>query len=159
MATTEDYSLAAARFVGGSARSHTSNRKRLQMNWLGWIALLVAVAGVIAIGAVLVRAYMTGSGPGASFFNSGRERRLDVVEYASVDSRRKLILVRRDDVEHLIMTGGPIDVVVETGIGAQKVHERPRLAALEGDRPLFGGRAVPQRTTATAQPQPQKAEG
>lgn len=125
------------------------------MNWLGWIAGLVAVAGLIAVAAILMRAYMTGSGPGASLFYSGRDRRLDVVEYASVDSRRKLILVRRDDVEHLIMTGGPIDVVIETGIGAQKVHERPRLASLESDRPLFGSRAVPQR----AAPQQQKAEG
>lgn len=129
------------------------------MNWLGWIASFVAVAGVVAIGAVLVRAYMTGSGPGASLFNSGRERRLDVVEYASIDGRRKLILVRRDDVEHLIMTGGPVDVVIETGIGAQKVHERPRLAALEGDRPLFGSRAVPQRAATLTTPQQQTAEG
>jgi hypothetical protein len=27
-----------------------------------------------------------------------------------------LVLVRRDNVEHLIMTGGPVDVVIETGI-------------------------------------------
>ena len=26
------------------------------------------------------------------------------------------LLIRRDDVEHLLMTGGPVDVVVETGI-------------------------------------------
>ena len=38
------------------------------------------------------------------------------MEQASVDSRRKLVLIRRDDVEHLIMTGGPVDVVIETGI-------------------------------------------
>ena len=43
---------------------------------------------------------------------------MSVVEQASVDNRRKLVLVRRDGVEHLIMTGGPVDVVIETGIGA-----------------------------------------
>ena len=49
------------------------------------------------------------------------ERRLEIVEHASLDGRRKLVLIRRDDVEHLLMTGGPVDVVVETGIstGAQ----------------------------------------
>ena len=26
------------------------------------------------------------------------------------------VLIRRDDVEHLLMTGGPVDVVIETGI-------------------------------------------
>jgi hypothetical protein len=30
------------------------------------------------------------------------------------------VLVRRDNVEHLIMTGGPVDVVIETGIDAAK---------------------------------------
>jgi formyltetrahydrofolate deformylase len=29
-----------------------------------------------------------------------------------VDGRRRLVLIRRDDVEHLIMTGGPVDVVI-----------------------------------------------
>jgi flagellar protein FliO/FliZ len=38
-----------------------------------------------------------------------------VVETATVDQRRKLVLVRRDDVEHLVMIGGPVDMVVETG--------------------------------------------
>lgn len=49
------------------------------------------------------------------------EPRLAVMEQASVDSRRKLVLIRRDDVEHLIMTGGPVDVVIETGISAPRM--------------------------------------
>jgi hypothetical protein len=42
------------------------------------------------------------------------------VETASVDGHRKLILIRRDTVEHLIMTGGPVDVLIETGIEGQQ---------------------------------------
>ena len=42
--------------------------------------------------------------------------RLAVSDYAKVDSRRQLVLVRRDNVEHLVMIGGPIDVVVEARI-------------------------------------------
>jgi hypothetical protein len=45
-----------------------------------------------------------------------KHRRLGVVESTSVDGRRRLLLVRRDNVEHLIMTGGPVDVLVEVGI-------------------------------------------
>ena len=45
-----------------------------------------------------------------------RDKRLGVVETASVDAKRKLLLVRRDDVEHLVMIGGPIDMLIETGI-------------------------------------------
>ena len=40
-----------------------------------------------------------------------------MVDQANVDGRRRLVLIRRDDIEHLIMTGGPVDVVIETGIG------------------------------------------
>jgi hypothetical protein len=39
-----------------------------------------------------------------------------VVDFAAVDSRRKLVIIRRDNVEHLVMIGGPSDVVVETNI-------------------------------------------
>ena len=46
----------------------------------------------------------------------GRLPRLGVSDYASVDSRRRLVLVRRDNVEHLVMIGGPTDVVVEANI-------------------------------------------
>jgi hypothetical protein len=52
---------------------------------------------------------------GVKLFQS-KPRRLSVVEASSVDGRRRLVLIRRDNVEHLIMTGGPVDVVIETGI-------------------------------------------
>jgi hypothetical protein len=55
----------------------------------------------------------------------GRDRRLGVVETAAVDAHRKLILIRRDTVEHLIMTGGPVDVLIETGIEGQRPLEPP----------------------------------
>lgn len=46
----------------------------------------------------------------------GRAPRLAVIDTASVDERRRLILIRRDSVEHLLMIGGPIDIVVEPNI-------------------------------------------
>lgn len=45
-------------------------------------------------------------------------RRLQVIEQVQVDAKRKLLVIRRDDVEHLILTGGPQDVVIESGIAA-----------------------------------------
>jgi flagellar protein FliO/FliZ len=54
-----------------------------------------------------------------------REKRLGVVETASIDQKRKLLLVRRDDIEHLIMIGGPVDMVVETGIKGRPHLEPP----------------------------------
>ena len=65
------------------------------------------------------------------------EPRLAVTEQATVDSRRRLVLVRRDDVEHLIMTGGPVDVVIETDIAVRHVSiaEAPAHAAPVFSRP------------------------
>lgn len=55
----------------------------------------------------------------------GKQRRLVVVDSASVDGKRKVLIIRRDNVEHLIMTGGPQDLVIESGIAA---GEPPRPA-------------------------------
>ena len=81
---------------------------------LALAAFLFAFA-VIALIAWAFKAFMLTGRSGASFLK-GRERRLGVVESAAVDGHRKLVLIRRDNVEHLIMTGGPVDVVIETGI-------------------------------------------
>ena len=46
----------------------------------------------------------------------GRQPRLAVIDAAAVDGRRRLVLIRRDNVEHLLMIGGPSDIVVEPNI-------------------------------------------
>ena len=47
-----------------------------------------------------------------------RGQRIGVSEYYEVDKDRRLVIVRRDNVEHLILIGGPQDIVIEAGIGA-----------------------------------------
>ena len=42
-----------------------------------------------------------------------RQPRLGLVDAFSLDGQRQLVLVRRDNVEHLVMIGGPNDVLVE----------------------------------------------
>ena len=95
---------------------------------LSWLFFLLFIAALLVVGGLLVRGYLTTGSPtgglAGAFFGPKPEKRLDVVDQANVDGRRRLILIRRDDVEHLIMTGGPVDVVIETNISAQ----RPRLA-------------------------------
>jgi flagellar protein FliO/FliZ len=77
-----------------------------------FVAFLI-VLGVIGAIWWIVRRF--GSGRlGAS--TRGRQPRLGVIDHARVDNRRLLILVRRDNVEHLLMIGGPSDIVVEPNI-------------------------------------------
>lgn len=91
---------------------------------LALAAFLFAIA-LIALTAWAFRTFvLTGGRAGGSFLR-GRDRRLGVVETASVDGRRKLILIRRDDVEHLIMTGGPVDMLIEAGIEGRRHLEPP----------------------------------
>ncbi len=56
-------------------------------------------------------------------------RRIGIVEMLDVDERRQLVLVRRDDVEHLLLVGGDSDLVVEDGIQRQA----PVAPAAEGE--------------------------
>lgn len=54
---------------------------------------------------------------GGAVTTRGRQPRLGVTDVAMVgDGRRRLLLIRRDNVEHLIMTGGPSDIVIEQNI-------------------------------------------
>lgn len=46
----------------------------------------------------------------------GRHARLAIVEVQSLDARRKLVLVRRDDVEHLLVLGATGETLVESNI-------------------------------------------
>ena len=74
----------------------------------------VAVLALIGLAAWLVRRF-AGNRLGANP-NRGRMPRLAVIDAAAVDGRRRLVLVRRDNIEHLLMIGGPTDIVVEPNI-------------------------------------------
>lgn len=108
------------------------------------------------------------------FFNAsanmsrGRVRRLTVIDTVQIDPRRKVVILRRDNVEHVIMTGGPQDLLLESGIaverpGARRPAQQPQqakpqpqpqavalpqpVAAPRGpmERLREAGRAMPQR--------------
>src|SRR4029077_926598 len=74
----------------------------------------IVVFGLLALALWLVRP-LCGGRLGNST-TRGRQPRLAVIDAASVDGRRKLVLVRRDNIEHLVMIGGPSDLVIEPNI-------------------------------------------
>jgi flagellar protein FliO/FliZ len=89
-----------------------------------FIAFLV-VLGLIAVTAWVVRRF--GAERLGAATARGRQPRLAVIDAAAVDGRRRLILIRRDNVEHLLMIGGPSDVVIEPNIvrAAAAAREQP----------------------------------
>ncbi|HXQ06578.1 MAG TPA: flagellar biosynthetic protein FliO, partial [Bradyrhizobium sp.] len=84
------------------------------MQALTFVFAFVAVLALIGVAAWLVRRF-AGSRLGTNT-NRGRMPRLAVIDAAAVDGRRRLVLVRRDNIEHLLMIGGPTDIVVESNI-------------------------------------------
>lgn len=80
---------------------------------VGMILLVIAVVLALLIVFWVLKRLTAGT-----FISGGRNRvaRLSVMDAAAVDNRRRLVLIRRDDVEHLVLIGGPTDVVVETNI-------------------------------------------
>jgi hypothetical protein len=91
----------------------------------------VAAAVVIALlilASVIVRAF-------GGKIRGRHGSRLAVSEFYEIDNERRLVLVRRDDREHLLLIGGTHDIVVESGIEAEP---------LPGSMEQFG-RAAPRR--------------
>jgi len=83
-------------------------------NTLRFLFAFVVVLCLIGLTTWLVRRFAPDRLGGAN--QRGRQPRLAVIDAAAVDGRRRLILIRRDNVEHLLMIGGPTDVVVEANI-------------------------------------------
>jgi hypothetical protein len=98
------------------------------MQTLTFLFAFIAVLALIGVAAWLVRRFANNR-LGANT-NRGRMPRLAVIDAAAVDGRRRLVLVRRDNVEHLLMIGGPSDIVVEPNIvrampGREQMSPRP----------------------------------
>jgi flagellar protein FliO/FliZ len=73
------------------------------------------IVGALIVLAVLVLLFLVLRSLGGRV-RGGKGARLGISEYHEIDKDRRLVLVRRDDYEHLVLIGGAQDVVIETGI-------------------------------------------
>lgn len=79
----------------------------------------LALVAVIALVVAFFAAYRYLSPASARIPRVARkDRRLRVVEMTPIDSRRQLVLVRRDQTEHLLLLTADRALVVERNIGA-----------------------------------------
>lgn len=102
-----------------------------------------AITAVLALGIVLVLIVLLVWAlkfvfKASTSVGRGRNRRLTVVDALALDTKRQLFIVRRDNVEHLILTGGPQDVVLETGIAIDSpaLLRQPVAVAMPEKRPV-----------------------
>ena len=83
--------------------------------YLRFVVVLILVIGLIlGLAWVMKRFGLSGAFQGSL----GRKRRLGIVESAALDGRHRVVLVRRDDVEHLLLVGPNTSQVIERGIPA-----------------------------------------
>lgn len=79
------------------------------------LSIYLGAAGVLLLVlfiAILIARSMSGG------IRGRRGQRLGISEYHDLDKSRRLVLVRRDGVEHLLLIGSHQDLVVESGIPA-----------------------------------------
>jgi flagellar protein FliO/FliZ len=95
-------------------------------DYLRFVLALAFVLGLILGAALLAKRF--GIGNQAPMRLRGTKR-LAIVESMSLDTKHRLILVRRDQTEHLIVVGATSDLVIETGIAMPPAP--PALAELQ----------------------------
>lgn len=85
------------------------------MTWSTYAQFALALVFVLSlIGGLTLVARRLGYGHAV---RGPRSRRLALVEVMPLDARRRLVLIRRDRMEHLLLIGPTGEHVIETGIG------------------------------------------
>lgn len=95
-----------------------------------FIVALAAILALLAAFAWLVRRYGVGGR-----MRGGGKRRLAIVEVAPIDGKRRLVLLRRDSTEHLVLLGPDGALLVESGIAAPPSPGGPSFAVLVDGTP------------------------
>ncbi len=83
------------------------------------LALVSVLILIVALGWVLRRYGPGGVSPKAN------GRRIGVLDATSLDAKRRLVLIRRDDVEHLLLVSPSHETVIETGITPPRQAAEP----------------------------------
>jgi len=103
--------------------------------------------GALLIGAIILLIMISRAFGGR--VRGRRGKRLSVSEYRELDQSRRLMLIRRDDVEHLILVGSGQSLVIEQNIGLDQ-EEGYASPALQRHEPVV---PPPQQQPVEAEPE------
>ena len=97
------------------------------MEFSGYLRFLLALIFVIGlIGVFSIIARRMGLGFPTTAIKKSAGRRLSVQEVVPLDGRRRMVLIRRDDTEHLIVLGPNSETVVESNIKAPTEQDKKK---------------------------------
>lgn len=114
-----------------------------------FVIAFLLVLGLIGVTALILKRFGSGRMP-LSGGGRNRQPRLAVLDSAAIDAKRQLVLIRRDNAEHLLLIGGPTDIVVETNI----VRTGPQAAAAAERRPQLRGASESETSEYSLVPEP-----
>jgi flagellar protein FliO/FliZ len=89
--------------------------------YLKFVLALAFVIGLIGLLSYLIKRFGMGA---IAPYRKGGKRRLAVVEVTAVDTKRRLVLLRRDDTEHLVLLGANSELLIESGITGRPPADR-----------------------------------
>lgn len=115
------------------------------------ILILLVLFGVVFRKLMGARLMMPGSDRG----RGSRQPRLGIVDVYDLDRQRQLLLLRRDNVEHLLLIGGPNDVVIETNIvrvAGARIPVTPNDTGVERLEPTLDQPARPAQVETNGRP-------
>lgn len=84
-----------------------------------WLAFRAIIALIVVLAAIMLVSYLLRKFSGGAMKFAGKGQggiELDIISAKTIGSRRKLLLIRRDDVAHLMLIGGGSDVLIEQDI-------------------------------------------
>jgi len=114
--------------------------------YLRFVVALVAVLALILVTAHVAKRFLHGR---VALAKGSAGRRLSVSEVLPLDARRRVVLLRRDGQEHLVLIGPDGDTVIERDITVpDQTADQPaaRLASAPGKAsPRPGGETVAER--------------
>lgn len=92
------------------------------MDYQDYLKFFFALIFVLALmgGLAYILKRLGLSQDGLSTIGKNKDKRLKIVESLALDTRRKAVLIQRDDQEHLVLLSASGETVVETNIKAPK---------------------------------------
>ena len=91
------------------------------VNYLKFLFALLFVLGLIGGFALVAKRLGVGTRGPTNRLKAGR---LTIVENLQLDAKRRAILIKRDETEHLIVVGGLNDLVVESSIKSASIVKK-----------------------------------
>jgi flagellar protein FliO/FliZ len=82
-------------------------------DYIKFVFAFVFVLALIALATTAARRFGFGLPTNP---RNATQRRLGIVESLNVDGKRRMVLIRRDDTEHLLLLGATTELVIESSI-------------------------------------------